>query len=409
MNKLVRVLWNEMLVTVRRRSFLITTLGVPLVSFAVLALVGRLNRQAPDVITALTTGQAQTMAEGFVDPGGLIEVVPAGLPAGSLLEYGSEAEAQSALEGGKISRYYVLPADLKTSGQLTVVRPDFNPLSAFDGADTMIWLIEVNLLGGDTLLADRLRRPVVPEVISLSPETSRDENDPLTFWVPYAITLIFYTVILMSASFLLSSVTTEKENRVLEILMISVTPQELMVGKILGLGILGLLQTLLWAGSGYLLLRIVQGSPALPAQIALPGALLSWGILYFLLGYGVYASLMAGLGALVSSMREASQATFLVIFPLIVPLVFISLLIEDPHGALSVALSIFPLTGPVAMMTRLTAGEVPAWQLALSVMLLAATCWMILRSVSRLFRAQTLLSGQPFSLRRFLTTFAGRI
>ena len=96
------------------------------------------------------------------------------------------------------------------------------------------------------------------------------------------------------------------------------------------------------------------------------------------------------------------------IIPMIVPLMFISNLISDSNGGLSVFLSLFPLTSPVAMMTRLSAGTVPLWQLVAAVVLLAGLIVLAVRSVAGLFRAQTLLSGQAFSMKLFLRALAGR-
>ena len=98
----------------------------------------------------------------------------------------------------------------------------------------------------------------------------------------------------------------------------------------------------------------------------------------------------------------------MVIFPLIIPIVLLSVLINDPNGTLAVILSLFPLTSPVTMMTRLSAGNVPLWQTTLSAILLAVTAVMIVRSVARMFRAQTILSGQPFSRKLFFSALFGR-
>jgi ABC-2 type transport system permease protein len=146
----------------------------------------------------------------------------------------------------------------------------------------------------------------------------------------------------------------------------------------------------------------------LPAEYQLPPGFFFWGIVFFIFGYGLYASQMAGVGALVPNLKEASQATFMVIFPMILPLFFISILIEEPNGTLATVLSLVPWTAPVTMMLRLAAGEVPLWQLLVSSALLAGTAVLILRSVARLFRAQTLLSGQPFNAKIYLNALLGR-
>ena len=226
--------------------------------------------------------------------------------------------------------------------------------------------------------------------------------------MPYATTIAFYIVILGASSLLLSSVAKEKENRVIEILMVSVNPHQLLTGKVIGLGIAGLIQTVIWVGTGFIILRLSGRTFSIPTGYDLPVSFLIWGLVFFLLGYLVYASLMAGLGALVPNLREASQATFVVILPLIIPMFVISILINEPHGVLATTLSFFPLTAPVTMMTRLAAGGVPLWQPFVAAGLLALTALFVIRAVARFFHAQTLLSGQDFSLKRYFNALLGR-
>ena len=140
------------------------------------------------------------------------------------------------------------------------------------------------------------------------------------------------------------------------------------------LGIAGLLQTVVWTGSGYLMLLFSNNRFALGDAFKLPPSVLIWGIVFFLLGYAVYASLMAGVGALVPNLREASQLTTVIIMPMIVPMIFISVMINAPNSPLAVALSLFPLTSPVSMMTRLAATTVPLWQIGLAAVLAGSHC-----------------------------------
>jgi ABC-2 type transport system permease protein len=220
--------------------------------------------------------------------------------------------------------------------------------------------------------------------------------------------MLYYVLILMSASLLLNSVTKEKENRVLEILMSSVSSRQLLTGKITGLGIASLFQAVIWVGTGFAVLRLSGRSFDISHAFQLPLSFLAWGFIFFVLGYALYASLMASVGALVPNLREASQATFIVIIPLVIPLMAISIIIRDPNGALATILSLFPLTAPVTMMTRLAATSVPLWQTTLAAILLALTAVWIVRAVANMFRAQTLLSGQPFSLQRLFRALAGK-
>ena len=212
----------------------------------------------------------------------------------------------------------------------------------------------------------------------------------------------------MGSSLLLSSVANEKKNRVMEVLMLSITPRQMLAGKILGLGIAGLAQAVVWAGMGFMLLVVGGQTLNLPPGAELPFSILAWGLVFFLLGYAVYASLLAGLGALAQDSKEASQKTILAIWPIIVPLFFVHAIIKEPHGMLATVLSLVPLTAPITMMTRLAAGGVPLWQPLLAVGVMLVTAYFIVRAVAGMFRAQTLLSGQPFSAKRFLGAFLGR-
>lgn len=402
MRKTLLVLKNEIIVTVTRRSFVLITLGVPVLSILGFLILSTLNRSAPDSVSEFFSAVSppSQKSEGYVDQPGLIQIIPASVPDGKLISFADEAAAQRALESGEISAYYVIPEGYVESGEVIYIRPDFNPLSAFDHAAQLQWILKVNLLDGNEELASLVNRPLQVEEISQAPTPQRDQDNPLTFFLPYAATLAFYIIILMSASYLLSSVTKEKENRVLEILMVSISPRQMLIGKIIALGLVGLLQTVLWLGTGYTLLRLGGRTLSLPQAFQLPLSFLIWGLLFFILGYAVYASLMASLGALVPNLREASQVTFVVILPLIIPLMMIGILIEAPNGALATGLSLFPLTSPVVMMTRLSTTQVPLWQLFLSAGLLVITVIVLVRTAAGMFRAQVLLSGQPFSLRR---------
>jgi ABC-2 type transport system permease protein len=194
----------------------------------------------------------------------------------------------------------------------------------------------------------------------------------------------------------------------MEILLTSLTPSQVLTGKIIALGLTGLLQTVVWLGAGLLMLRYSGRAFALSAAFQLPLSIMAWGVLFFIFGYAVYASFMAGIGALVPSLREASQLTTVVILPMIIPLVFISALINTPNSPLSIFLSIFPLTAPVSMMTRLSATQVPFWQASLALLLLALTAVFLVRASASLFKAQNLLTGQTFTVAGFLKALAGK-
>ena len=410
MKKTLLILKNEFLNIVTRRSFLLTLILLPVTSFVILVIISGIQKtsgiDAGEAIGNLFTPQQEQTLEGFVDYSGMIKSIPPGNET-LVKQFNTEEDAIEAIQSGKITAYYLIPEDYLNSGEVFYIRPDFNPLSAVSETSPVYALLAYNLLEGNLDLAYRLQNPINVTTIDLS-GSQRDEQNWLTFFLPYVITFLFYIVILTSSSLMLNSVSTEKVNRVMEILLTSVTPQELLTGKIIALGLTGLLQTVVWLGAGLLLLNFSGRSFPLAASIHLPPTILLWGVFFFLFGYAVYASLMAGIGALVPNLREGSQLTTLVIMPLIVPLIFISSLLQTPDSPLALFLSIFPFTSPVTMMTRLSATAVPIWQILISLALLALTAWVFVRASARLFKTQNLLTGQSVNVFGFIKALIGR-
>lgn len=413
MKKILLVMKNEIITLINRPSFWLALLGLPLAGALIFAVVGAINKSASatKMVSQVFSGPQDTRPEGYVDLSGIIRLIPESIPPDTFVAYPDETSARQALAAGEIAAFYIVPSDYIQEGKITYISPDFNPLaSSSDQSNLFTWAVQVNLAGGDMLFVNLVNGPLQVDETSLAAVAPPDENNPLALWTPYIITLIFYMLIIGSASLLLSNISKEKENRVIEVLLTSVTPHQLLTGKILGLGIVGLGQTLFWFGTSYILLNLSGRTFQLPSAIHLPVSFLLWGLVFFLLGYAVYASLMAGLGALAPNLREASQATFVIMMPLMVPLFLSSsVFMQAPNGTIATVLSLFPLSAPVAMMARLSAGGVAWWQPLLAVVLLTATAVLIVRAVAGMFRAQALLSGQAFNLKTFFRSLAGKL
>jgi len=413
MKKILLVLVNEITTIITRPSFWLAAVGIPLIGAVIFGIVGIINRNAGTAATVsqIISGPQDTRPEGYVDLSGVIQAIPETVPANTFEAFSDEAAARRALAKGEIAAFYIVPADYIQRGSITYIRPDFNPLATSgDQSGLFRWVLQVNLAGGDMALASLVNGPLHVQDNSLAPTAPPDENNVLAFWAPYVVTLIFYFLIMGSASLLLSSISKEKENRIMEILLTSVTPRQLLTGKILGLGIVGFGQTLLWVGTVVILMNLSGRAFKLPSAISFPPSFLLWGLVFFLLGYAVYASLMAGLGALAPNLREASQVTFVIMLPMIIPLFFSStVFMQDPNGPIATGFSLFPLSAPVAMMARLSAGGVPWWHPVLAAILLAGTTVIIVRAVANMFRAQALVSGQSIKTKTFFKALFGRI
>ena len=405
------VMRQEIIYTVTRRSFLLTAFGIPLISAMLFAGVSLVNRSAPQAVTGIMNPARPGAGspEGLVDLSGLIEIIPENINSEELRQYPDIDSAEFALIHGEIRAFYVIPENYVDIGQIQYVSNDINPMDTFNRGSQIDKLLQLNLLAGDSHLAAMVSNPFLLQVMILNPSTRISDDSPMAFFIPYFVMLLYYMLILMSAGFLVSSVNKERESRILEIMLVTITPRELLSGKFIGLGLIGLLVNILWVGTAYGLLILSGSTFQIPADFQLAPHILLWGVVYFLLGYAVYASLLGAVGALVPNLRETSQATMVVILPMMIPLMFVSVLVQQPNGILAIALSLFPLTSPVTMMLRLSITAVPAWQLALSVILLLLSAVLILSVVARMFRAQTMLSGQPMSLKNIYGLMRGKI
>lgn len=410
MKKTLIVLKNEFLTTIKRKSFILTLLLLPLIGLIFTLVIGNRDQTSgiTSMISKLTTSEEENLSIGLFDETKNITEIPEELK--DLISiYTTQEAANHDLDSGKIKAFYFIPGDYVQKGEIVVYRPDFNPLSASNDNYVIERLINSALLSENPEILNLVN--TVPEFKTelLTPEPQRDPEHQLTFFLPYIVTFLFYIVILGSSSMMLNSITNEKSNRVIEILLTSITPMQLLGGKIVALGLVGLLQTIVWSGTGLFILRVSGRSLSLPQEFQLPTSILVWGIVFFILGFILYASLMAGVGALVSNIKEASQATTILVIPMVIPLVLLAPIIDNSNGTLAVILSLFPFTSPVSMMTRLSAGSVPFWQILLAIILLLFSAYWIVRMVSGFFRAQYLLSGKEFKIRFFFDAMIGKL
>jgi ABC-2 type transport system permease protein len=419
MKKTFLIVKYELITLLTRRTYLFLAFGIPLIGVLIFSAISVIRGDEAGVPGSEPPSQDnEVMIEGFVDEADLIRSLPDDLPVGHLLAFSDTDQANLALDEGEIEGYYIIPEDYLASGVFVYVSPNRTPLST-DGQEWMMrWTLAVNMLGGDIDRASRIWELVDLQIRRIDPSPEHDrfsaedcskpgytcESNALVRLMPLIVVVLFFIFLTNGSGLLLRSVSTEKENRMMEILMLSINSKEMMAGKIIGFGIASLLQVMVWVGSMFLVMNIGGQSLNLPDNFSLPPSMVFWSITFFLLGYVIYASLMAGAGALVPSVKEITSASFMMMLPLIVGYFVAVTPIgqESPHGALSTLFSLFPLTTPVTMIMRVTVGGVPTWQLILSVVLMILTSIAVVRSVARLFRAQILLSGQPFSPRRFI-------
>jgi len=229
------------------------------------------------------------------------------------------------------------------------------------------------------------------------------EDEPQFIGV-FAGTMLLYMVILLYAVAVMRATLEEKTGRIVEILVSSVRPGTLMLGKILGVGSVGLTQLAVWVAFGIVMLTL--GLPALvaarpemadPAFIAgaLPGpGLAALFIALFLGGYFLYAAVYAAVGAMCSTEEEAQQAQFPVVMLLVVPVIFLMPIMENPNSTTAVVASFVPFFTPILMYARAGTGLIPLWQVLASLSLLYGAVLVVAWVAGRIYRVGILMQGK---------------
>lgn len=409
MKKLLRVAFHEFRKHLLRPSFLVGTLLLPIFGITTVLVIELLDRQteARPQLEMLTEMMAESEKSGrgvgFVDHANLITTTIE-MTTTHFRAFPDEQAARAALQEDQIDAYYVIAEDYRESGKVARFAPHLNPL-ARDRED-FATLIRANLLPGYQRQAlERVGRGTHFETVRLDPATGEPlpgrnarvydnlESDPLPFILPYTFAMLLYFSIFSASGLLMNSVIEEKENRVIEILLTSLHPWQLIGGKILGLGALGLGQMLLWLGSAALVFNWNPGGSGLFSRLDLPTHVWVLTVLFFLPGYLIYGSLMAGIGAIVNNTREGSLVTTLLIVPVMAPMFFLITIINHPNGVVAAMLSLIPFTASTTMVMRLTLADVAWWQVLLSLVLLVGTVVFSIWLIARIFRATVLLSG----------------
>jgi ABC-2 type transport system permease protein len=415
---------REFLATVRRKAFVLTLIGTPFYFVFMMSIT------TGSSINAARKSISQLKAFGVVDSSGLLanaehtmrssvrgsdnpfqRQVPGAGEAEQVFStdvrfYPDAPAAQNAIRAEEIGQAIIVPADYLQTGH---VRRYVRSAGLFsESADRAVsrWLA-ANLVRGkvEPELAARVARPLADETtfkLDKSGEfVAKSDNDELGgVFIPMMFALALGLCITIGGQYLVQGVVEEKESRILESLLCTIQPAELMAGKLFGLGAVGLLVIAVWGGAG-----LVVGLPALAAMhIQLPAFILPVAVAYFLLGYLFYGSLMLGIGAVTNNMREAQQFSVWFSFANFAPLIVLWMVISNPNGLAPTLLSMFPPTAATGMMLRMSApgSVVPAWQIGLSIALLALSAWFSLMVAARIFRIGLLMHGKTPTLPEIL-------
>jgi ABC-2 type transport system permease protein len=318
--------------------------------------------------------------------------------------YPTLAAGQAALEAGDIDALYVIAPDYAETGNIAVYVSALS-FAAQETSQLMEDFVLRSLLFGVDApdyeaLYLRLRSPALITENRLTDtgaaeETREDQN----FLLVYAFGLLLMMSVFWGGGYLMQSVVQEKETRIIEIVLSSVRPTALLLGKILAMGLLSLLQVAMLVGTFVVIAARAGDLVEALGDITVSAGTLVLFAVYFVLGFLFFGGLMAAIGALSTSVRDSQNLVTIVTLPAAIPFFFLTVFVEEPHGTLAVVLSLFPLTGPLSMVMRIAIADVPLVQLAASLIIQALSVAFAVWMAGRLFRVNTLLMGNMPRLR----------
>ncbi|MCJ7744077.1 MAG: ABC transporter permease [Dehalococcoidales bacterium] len=404
MNKTLLIFRHEFRHTIKRTGFIIMTLIVPLVALlaiGVLQLVSGIAKPTVEITTI-----------GYVDEsGGFQQYTSQGNI--KMVRFNTLSEATQALIQKDIKEYFVIPPDYVSIGVISRYTMQ-KELMAPPATTTAIKnFLSSNLLAGRVPPAtiDLIEAPLNLVTITLTATgaVATEQGGYGNLIIPGVFSLLLSLAIVFSSTYLLQGLSEEKENRLIEILLSSVSARQLLTGKVLGIGAAGLAQVVVWVVSAPLLLSLASSTfGGFISTIQLPANFLVLGIVYFILGYLLFAVLSAGIGAISSNSREGQQLIAIFTLPLLTPLWFSSLLMLLPNNPIWVVLTILPITAPVEVMIRLGVSDIPAWELAASIAVLGLSIIGGLLLTIRVFRTYLLMYGKRPNLGEIIRSLRSR-
>jgi ABC-2 type transport system permease protein len=400
---------REFLERVQSRWFLVVTLlgpvmmGALIVVPAVLATHGASQRTRIGILSHGDAAFGAELATGvrLVDPEIDVETLSPSIPA---------AEHRRRILKREIDGYLELPADLLAGGRVVYYGANAANLGVVGRLQAAVQIVVVkSRVAATGIPADKLLTAfqAVPfdAIHTTGSSAVRPSSGPALFLLGYAVMFVLYLGIVLYAVAVMRSVIAEKTSRVVEVVVSSIRPSALMAGKIGGVGAVGLVQLGLWLALGGVLLRYRHGllglfgvsgdGVAFPSIDATTYLVI---VAYFLGGYFFYAAVYAAVGALCTSDQEAQQAQTPVMMLLLIPVVCVQVVANDPRSQASSLLTLLPISSPLLMPMRVLLGGAEVSDVALSLAILALSTALVVVLAARIYRVGILMVGKRATL-----------
>jgi ABC-2 type transport system permease protein len=385
---------------VKTKLFLITTFVLPFFMGGMMYLPSILMDLEPDEITEIGLvydDSVQDLLGRFQSQMDSNYRLKDGNPQFIFSRFDSEKIALDSVVSKSIGGFMFIPASILDTGQVNYFSLSLSNIKIYRNLSRTLnqVVIEQRMLDQniDVSLVGQLSRRIVFETFEIDEEGETSAGNELSsFLIPYLFLMILFMTVFMSGQLLLRSVMEERTSRTIEILLSSVTPDELMHGKILGLGALGLTQMVFYLSVGLAATQYKELATIEFSQIPIF-------LIYFISGYLFYASIFAAMGTFFTSEQEAQQSSGIISIVAILPIVFASYFITNPGSAFTIGASYIPPLTPFMMIIRVGTGSVEMPEIIYTTILMIISCWVMLKISGKIFRTAVLLYGKKVTIK----------
>jgi len=419
-SKIMTIIKHEYITKVKTKGFIIGTILGPL---AIVIVIG-----AVIVVTMLSMDTGIKKIAVLDRFGKFGSQLVASDTARYYLTDLKESELKDQVRNEEIDGFLILPEDILENNTATVYTRGGGGIGFIESIESSVEhfsrIERLKNAGLNTDVIDIVEKGINIETEKVTEEGVQKDHTEAFAVLGYILGFAIYMFMFIYGSFVSRGVIEEKANRIIEVIASSAKPFEIMMGKVVGIGLVGLTQVLFWillmfvlAFAGQPLLNSFISEPAImtpgmmtpeqmeiQAQFGMVKDFLGSGILigflfYFLSGYFVYSTIFAAIGSAVDQEQDAQQLMMPVSMLIIIPMLFISVVMTNPDSTVSVILSLVPFFTPILMIVRVAATQVPFWQVALSVVLMIGTFFACIWVASRIYRVGILMYGKKPSIK----------
>ncbi len=416
-NKIWTIISFEFLTRVKSKGFIISTILGPVFLLAIMII--------PGIVASVSMNDTSKHIAVIDETNYIAPKLIKDDPKVFFTTTKNAEELKKELLKGELDAFLIIPKDIYEKGEVSVYTPGGGGIGLIEKIDNIVSDVvrEKRLMdaGVNEKIIKIVESGVSVKTIKVTEQGTQKDYTEFYSIFGYILGFMIYFLMFMYGAIVMRGVITEKVNRIIEVINSSAKPMEIMMGKIFGIGAVGLLQVLIWVGllvvislAGGSIISMFTNQPqmanlpagtnpqikGLPFDIpTIPIGVWIAFIFFFLTGYFIYSALFAAVGSAVDQEEDAQQLQTPITLPLIIPILFMPAIMGNPDGVLAIVLSLFPFFSPIIMTARIAATSVPIWQIALSVVLTLSTLFLCIWFASKIYRVGILMYGKKPSFK----------